>query len=85
MTATTSNFGNKERSQEATQRFLFYRDTCLEWAALDHIPSDLAAIAENQGALWEGLAANVRRDAKLIANSRALIAEAENLLMRDHA
>lgn len=62
---------------------LYYRDQCLEWAALASTSDDLKLVAQRHAFIWDRLAADVRRDAKLIADSRALIAEANQLLKGD--
>ena len=66
--------------RKTIERMLFFRDQCLEWASINHIPTDLKFIAETQAAIWDELATNIERDAKLIADSRARIAAADELL-----
>ena len=68
-----------EDIEKAIELALSYRDQCLEWAAIAPTP-DLAANSRRMAVVWDKQAADMKRDAATIADSRRMIAETERLL-----
>lgn len=63
------------------ERALYYRDQCLEWAALTPLP-EIKIKMQAQAASWEKFAANLRRDAEAIERSHIAISKANDILNR---
>jgi hypothetical protein len=71
--------GGDRSVAEMIETALYYRDQCLEWAAVS--PSPEAALKLQDAAVgWAAFAATLRQEAEAIADSRRLLEEAKRLL-----
>jgi hypothetical protein len=66
-------------ADKAIEQALYYRDQCLEWAAIAATPT-IAASMRKMAAVWDQQAKDMKRDVAAIADSHRLIAQASKVL-----